>query len=217
MPAKNLLIEQLQLAVVEGDRVGAKKAAREALDAGIAPLDAVEQGLSEGLHIVGDKFGRLEVFLPELMMSSAAFSSAMEVLEPAILEIGQERKSPGKVVIGTVKGDIHKIGKDIVAMLLRATGFQVYDLGVDVPSSTFLREATKVNADIIAMSSLLTSTMPEQRDLVTLLKERGERDKYAIMVGGGPVTADWAKQIGADAYGRTAAEAVELALRLIDR
>lgn len=214
---KNSLIEELQRTVVDGDRERARKAAQEVLKAGIAPLEAVEYGLSQGLRIIGDRFGRLEVFLPELIMASNAFSSAMEVLEPAIMAKGQQRKSPGTVVIGTVKGDIHRIGKDIVAMLLKAAGFEVHDLGVDVPYPAFLREAAQVKADIIAMSSLLTSTMPEQRDLITLLTERGERDKYAVMVGGGPVTQEWADQIGADAYGKTAAEAVELALRLTDR
>ena len=217
MTTKNSLIEELQLSVVDGDRERARKAAQEVLKAGIAPLEAVEYGLSQGLRIIGDKFGRLEVFLPELIMASNAFSSAMEVLEPAIKAKGQQRKSPGTVVIGTVKGDIHMIGKDIVAMLLKTAGFEVHDLGADVPFSTFLREAARVKADIIAMSSLLTSTMPGQRDLITLLTERGERDKYAIMVGGGPVTQEWADQIGADAYGKTAVEAVELALRLIEK
>lgn len=214
---KDRLLEELQLAMVEGDKQHAKRAAEEALKAGMDPLEIVESGLMEGLRIIGDKFSRLEVFLPELMMAANAFSSAMEVLEPVLMEKGQARRSPGKVVIGTVKGDIHKIGKDIVAMLLKAAGFEVRDLGVDVPSFTFVKEAAKFGADIIAMSSLLTSTMPEQREVIALLKERGERDKYIVMVGGGPVTQEWADQIGADGYAKTAGEAVELALRLIDR
>ena len=217
MGTKNAVIDELQRAVLEGDKEGARQAAQKALEASVPPLEAVERGLNEGLRIVGDKFGRLEVFLPDLMLAANAFNSTMEVLEPAILEKGQRREPVGKVVIGTVKGDIHRIGKDIVAMLLKAAGFEVVDLGVDVPSAAFLREAAKVKADIIAMSSLLTSTMPGQREVIALLSERGQRNQHAIMVGGGPVTQEWSDQIGADAYGETAAEAVQQAVKLMDR
>lgn len=217
MATKSALIDDLQRSVLEGDKERAKQAARQALEAGIPPLEAVDRGLSEGLRVIGEKFGRLEVYLPDLMLAGNAFSAAMEVLEPAILEKGQRREPVGRVVIGTVKGDIHRIGKDIVAMLLKAAGFEVHDLGVDVASTAFLVEAAKVKADIIAMSSLLTSTMPGQREVIALLKEKGQRDHFAIMVGGGPVTQEWSDQIGANAYGKTAAEAVRLALKLMDR
>jgi corrinoid protein of di/trimethylamine methyltransferase len=217
MATKSALIEALQGSIMEGDKERARVAARQALDAGIPPLEAIERGLNEGLRIIGEKFGRLEVYLPDLMLGANAFGAAMEILEPAILEAGQRREPVGRVVIGTVKGDIHRIGKDIVAMLLKAAGFEVHDLGVDVPSAAFLTEAAKVKADIIAMSSLLTSTMPGQREVIALLKEKGQRDHFAIMVGGGPVTQDWSDQIGANVYGKTAAEAVQLALKLMDR
>lgn len=217
MVTKSTLIEALQQAVLEGDKARTRQAAQKALEVGIAPLEAIDHGLSEGLRIIGERFGRLEAFLPDLMLAANAFGAGMEVLEPAILEQGQRREPVGRVVIGTVKGDIHRIGKDIVAMLLKAAGFEVHDLGVDVPSAAFMREAAKVKADIIAMSSLLTSTMPGQREVIGLLSEKGERPRYAVMVGGGPVTQEWSDQIGADAYGKTAAEAVQLALKLMDR
>ncbi len=217
MTDKSGLIKKLQLAVIEGDEEGAKKAAEACLEAGVDPMKAVEQGLRDGLRIVGQKFERLEVFLPEMMMAADAGNVVMQVLEPAIKASGQQAESPGKVLIGTAKGDIHTIGKNILAMLLRLAGFDVHDLGEDVAATTFLEEARKLKADIIAISALMTSTMPGQRDVVSLLKDVGERDKFAVMVGGAPVTQDWADQIGADAYSETASGGVEWAFKLIDR
>ncbi len=217
MTGKDNLLQELQLAVVEGNEERAKKAAQECLVAGIDPLKAVEYGLRDGLRIVGQKFERLEAFLPEMIMAADAGNAVMEVLEPAIAESGRQAESPGTVVIGTAKGDIHTIGKNILAMLLRLSGFQVHDLGEDVAASAFLEEARKHKADIIAISALMTSTMPGQRDVINLLKDVGERDQYAVMVGGAPVTQDWANQIGADGYSETASGGVALALKLIDR
>ena len=211
------LIKELRLAIIEGDEEQAKKAAEACLEAGVPPMQAVEQGLRDGLRIVGQKFEKLEVFLPEMMMAADAGNAVMAVLEPAIKESGQQAESPGTVLIGTARGDIHTIGKNILAMLLRLAGFEVHDLGEDVAATTFLEEARKLNADIIAISALMTSTMPGQRDVVRLLKDVGERDKFAVMVGGAPVTQDWADQIGADAYSETASGGVEWAFKLIDR
>ena len=217
MTDKNDLIKKLQLAIIEGDEEQAKKAAEACLEAGVNPMQAVEKGLRDGLRIVGQKFERLEVFLPEMMMAADAGNAVMAVLEPAIKASGQQAESPGRVLIGTAKGDIHTIGKNILAMLLRLAGFEVHDLGEDVAATTFLEEARKLKSVIIAISALMTSTMPGQRDVVRLLKDVGERDKFAVMVGGAPVTQDWADQIGADAYSETASGGVEWAFKLIDR
>ena len=217
MTDKTELLNKLQLAIIEGDAEEAKQAAQRCLDAGIPPLAAIETGLRDGLRIVGERFEVLEVFLPEMIMSAEAGTAAMEVLEPALAAAGQIATSPGTVVIGTAKGDIHTIGKDILSMLLKLAGFKVYDLGEDVAATTFMEEARKLKADIIAISALMTSTMPGQRDVVNLLKDVGQRDKYAVMVGGAPVTQEWADKIGADAYSETAAGGVMHALRLADR
>ena len=217
MSSKDDLIKELRLAIIVGDEERAREAAKRCLEAGVDPMEAVEHGLRDGLRIVGEKFERLEVFLPEMMMAADAGNAVMEVLEPAIAKSGQQAESPGTVVIGTAKGDIHSIGKNILAMLLRLAGFQVHDLGEDVAATTFLEEARKHEADIIAISALMTSTMPGQRDVINLLKDVGERDKYAVMVGGAPVTPEWADQIGADGYSETASGGVALALKLMDR
>lgn len=211
------LIKKLQLAIIEGDEEQAKKAAEACLEAGVDPMKAVEKGLRDGLRIVGQKFEQLEVFLPEMMMAADAGNAVMEVLEPAIRASGQQAESPGTVLIGTARGDIHTIGKNILAMLLRLAGFEVHDLGEDVAATTFLEEARKLKVDIIAISALMTSTMPGQRDVVSLLRDVGERDRFTVMVGGAPVTQDWADQIGADAYSETASGGVEWAFKLIDR
>ena len=217
MTDKQDLIDELQLAIIEGDEERAKNAAEACLEAGVDPMKAVEKGLRDGLRIVGQKFEKLEVFLPEMMMAADAGNVVMEVLEPALMASGQQAESPGTVLIGTAKGDIHTIGKNILAMLLRLAGFVVHDLGEDVAATTFLEEARKLRADIIAISALMTSTMPGQRDVVSLLRDVGERDKFAVMVGGAPVTQDWSDQIGADAYSETASGGVEWAFKLIDR
>jgi corrinoid protein of di/trimethylamine methyltransferase len=215
--AKNDALKELRLFIEQGDEEGARQAAEAWLEAGGDPMKAVEHGLREALRTVGEKFERLEVFLPEMMMAADAGTAVMGVLEPAIAEAGRHAESPGTVVIGTAKGDIHTIGKNILAMLLRLAGFEVHDLGEDVPATAFLEESRKLNADIIAISALMTSTMPGQRDVVSLLRDTGDRDTYAVMVGGAPTTQEWADQIGADGYAETASGGVELAFRLVDR
>jgi corrinoid protein of di/trimethylamine methyltransferase len=207
MTEKKDRLQELQAAIIEGD----------CLDGGVSPIEAVEVGLRDGLRIVGAKFERLEVFLPEMIMSADAGNAVMEVLEPAMAAKGQEAASPGTVIIGTAKGDIHTIGKNILTILLKLSGFKVHDLGEDVAATTFLAEAVRLKADIIAISALMTSTMPGQRDVINLLRDTGQRDKCAVMVGGAPVTQEWADQIGADGYAETASGAVALALRFVDR
>jgi len=178
------------------------------------PLEGIENGLSKGMKVIGEKFSNSEIYLPELMMAAAVFNSAMTILKP---HISSDSKSihKGTVLIGTVKGDIHKIGKDLVAMLLEIGGFDVHNIGEDVSTSTFIEEARRVDADIIALSSLLTSTMASQKDLIDILNEIGQRDKYLVMIGGAPTSQKWADEIGADIYGESAENAASLALEIM--
>ena len=199
---------------MEGDEDAAKAAAQECLAARISPVEAVEVGLRDGLRIVGEKFERLEVYLPEMIMAADAGNAVMAVLEPAMEAGGENASSPGTVVIGTAKGDIHTIGKNILTMLLRLAGFKVHDLGEDVSAIAFMEQAKRLGADIIAISALMTSTMPGQREVIRLLNDVGERDSVRVMVGGAPVTQEWADEIGADGYSETASGAAALAIQL---
>jgi len=214
---KEEIFEDLFSAVVDLDREKAQRAANELVKEKLDPLEGIEKGLSKGMEVIGEKFEKLEIFLPELIMAADVFNSAMKILEPQILAGEKSKIEKGRVVIGTVKEDIHEIGKDIVAMLLKTAGFTVYNLGKDVPASTFLEEAEKVNADIIAMSSLLTTSMGHQKELIDILKEKGERDKYAVIIGGAPTSQAWADEIRADGYGKTAKDAVSVALELMSK
>jgi len=214
---EDTLLEKMSESIVTLNRAMTIRMVGEALKKGVDPLEIIERGLSPGMRSIGDKFQRLEVFLPELILGSRIFTEAMKLIEPIILKMGVERKIEGTVVIGTVKGDVHNIGKDIVAMLLKTAAFEVHDLGVDVEISKFIKKANEVTADIIGLSSLLTSTMPIQKDLIQILKERGERNKFFVMVGGGPVTQRWADEIGADGYALNAEEAVRRASALMQK
>ena len=209
------ILEKLSSAVQSFDADEAAKVAREAVDAGINPVMAIEKGFAIGLRVIGDKFEEGELWLPHLVLGAEAMEAAIKVLEEHMPKSELESTSKGTVVIGTVEGDIHDLGLRIVASMLRANGFTVYDLGCDTPSLNFVTKAKEVDADIIALSSLMTTTMPFMRDLVDALNSAGVRDKYKVLVGGGPVTKEWAKTIGADAYGKDAAEAVKVAKELL--
>lgn len=202
------VVAKLEEAIVSYDEELATKMAQEAVHGDIDPLRAVDDGLVKGLDIVGKRYENDEIFLPELMMAASTFQSAMEILEPLIMEKGQSRSVKGVVVIGTVKGDIHKIGKDILILLMRNAGYEVHDLGEDVDLFTFIETAKKENAHALGLSALLTSTLSGQKDVIDALKQNGMRDRYIIMVGGGAVTAEWAERIGADLYGENAQIAV---------
>ena len=214
---KEAIFENLFNAIVDVDEEKARRSANELVKEKLDPLEGIEKGLSKGMEVTGERFKKLEIYLPELIMAGDVFNAAMEILEPEILARGKSVARKGTIVIGTAKGDIHEIGKDIVAMLLKTAGFEVYDLGKDVSTPTFLQEAEKVKADIIGVSALLTTTLLGQKDLIDLLKETGKRDRYMVMVGGGPTSQDWADKIGADGYGVTAKEAVSVALKLISK
>jgi corrinoid protein of di/trimethylamine methyltransferase len=211
------IFERLKTAIIDGDDTAAQEYAAEVLKADIDPLEAVEEGLSSGMTIVGERFETGEAFLPELLMAAETFNAAMEIIKPALESKKMEVDKVGTVVIGSVKGDVHNIGKNIVGMVMEIHGFNVIDLGVDVSTLDFIEKAEKVKADVIALSAIMTTTMPYQQEVIEILKEKNLRDKYLVIVGGGPVTQDWVDAIGADAYGRSAINAVEEIKRLMEK
>jgi len=213
---KEEIFKNLFDAVVEINEQKGKDAATLLIKENYNPLEGIENGLSKGMKVIGEKFNKFEIFLPDLMMAARVFDSAMTILEPHIPSDSKSTQK-GTVLIGTVKGDIHKIGKDLVAMLLEIGGFDVHNIGEDVSTSTFIEEAAKVDADIIALSSLLTTTMASQKDLIDILKEIGQREKYLVMIGGAPISQKWADDIGADIYGENAERAVSLALEFMSK
>lgn len=211
------ILENLSSAIVEGDEEKARKHAQEALQSKMDPLKAVDEGLSKGMAVVGERFEKGDAFLPELLMAADSFSAAMEVLKPEIEAQKKQVTKAGTVVIGTVKSDVHNIGKNIVATVLETNGFEVIDIGIDNPSLKFIEEAQKAKADVIALSSLMTTTMPGQREVIDTLKDLKVRDKFFVIVGGGPVSQEWADKIGADGYGSSAVQAVGLVKNLMAR
>jgi len=211
------ILQALAEAVVYGDEDQARENAEEALKQQIDPLQAVEGGLSKGMDVIGEQFEIGEVFLPELLMAAATFDAAMELLQPEIEAQSKEIASKGTVLVSTVKGDVHNIGKNIVTTVLGIKGFKVVDTGVDNSTLDIIEEAQKARADIIALSSLMTTTMPAQKEIIDVLGEMNLRDQFLVMVGGGPVTPEWAAQIGADGYGKSAIQAVETAKRLMSQ
>ncbi len=210
------LIGKLKEAIIDIDEDEVVRVSREVIDAGVNPLEAIEKGLAEGMKVVGAKFEKLEVFLTDLMLAAEAMDKALKILLPHIPRVEKPERR-GKVVIGTVMGDIHELGKNIVATMLKVNGFEVLDLGVDVPASKFYTEAEKFGADIIAVSALMSSTIGGQKDVIDYLEAQSVRDKYIVLVGGGPTTQEWAEQIGADGYGETAMDAVRIAKTLLEK
>jgi corrinoid protein of di/trimethylamine methyltransferase len=211
------ILRRLSGAVQGFDSEAAAEAARAAVAAKINPVKAIEEGLAVGLRVVGDKFEAGELWLPHLILGADAMEAAMKVLEEHMPRDQLDSTSRGTVVIGTVEGDIHDLGLRIVASMLRANGFKVHDLGCNAKSLDLIQKAKEVNADIIAASSLMTTTMPFMRDLVEALESAGLRDRFKVLVGGGPVSKEWAKAIGADGYGKDASEAVKVARQLVQR
>ncbi len=205
----------MQQSILEGAPERAAECAKIALLLGIEPLEAINQGLIPAMHYVGEQFARAQMFLPDMMASAEAMRAALAVLDPELKKLGAERPSLGTVILGTVKGDIHEIGKALVGTLLSSYGFQVHDLGVDVPSERFASQAEELGADIVGVSALLTTTMRGQRGVVEALERAGLRPRVKIIVGGAPVTRQWAHDIGADGYAKDALSAVELATNLM--
>ncbi|MBA7633258.1 Methionine synthase [subsurface metagenome] len=209
------IYQRLGAAIITGDKDKLLVAVEDALREGVTASEIIERGMSTGMKEVGERFARYEIYLPEMMMAAEAWEQAMKVLQPKILAVGAERKKVGRVVIGTVKGDIHSIGKNIVGAMLKMSGFEVFDLGSDVAASAFITKAEEVGADIIAASALMSTTVPQQKEIIEHLKARGTRDKYCVLVGGGSTSQEWADNIGADGYGKTAGDAAALALKAV--
>jgi corrinoid protein of di/trimethylamine methyltransferase len=211
------IYRQLRQAIVDGAPDHARAAAERALAQGVDPLSAIDNGCMPGMSLVGEKFGCHEMFLPDVMMASEAMKAAVSVLEPEMRGRGSTRQMRGRVVLGTVRGDIHEIGKSLVGILLSANGFEVHDLGVSVAAETFVGKARELDADIVGVSALLTTTMALQRDVIAALDHAGLRPRVKVMVGGAPVNRKWAEEIGADAYGKDAMAAVALAKQLLSK
>jgi len=211
MPEKEIL-EKLKKAVVEQDVDGAKAAAKEAASANLDIMKCIDEGLGAGMNVISDLFDKAEVFVPQIIISAEAFTEAVEILKP-LVKGGY--KSKGKIIVHTVEGDIHDIGKNIVKILLGASGFETVDLGRDVPVEHVVDVAEEQKVDMITGSALMSTTMFSQRDIINALKERGIRDKFKTMFGGAPTTPEWIKTIGADGWAENGAEAVGVAKKIL--
>lgn len=209
------LLDKLARTIIDGDEKAAVEVAQEILVAGIDPLVAILQGAMKGLDTISERFQRLEAFLPDLLRGGETMKACVAVFMSHMKPEQMSEFSLGKVVIGTVSGDIHDIGKNMVAIMLGVSGFEVYDLGIDVPVRQFIDKAEEVKAKVIALSALLTMSASYQQEVIKYLKERGLRDKYYVAVGGAPISPEWAAEIGADGYGKTATDACKLLKRLI--
>jgi corrinoid protein of di/trimethylamine methyltransferase len=209
------LFQKMAQSIIDGDSEVAEELAKQSIAAGVDPLAAITEGYVMGVNQVGEAFACGDAFLPELVMAGEAMKAAVTTLEPEMARRGSERKMLGKVVLATVEGDIHEIGKSLVGTMLGASGFQVYDLGVDVASEKIIGKAVEVGADIIAMSALLTTTMVKQKEVIDMLEAEGLHGKIKVMVGGAPVTKDWVQKIKADGYSEDAIGAVNAAKHLM--
>lgn len=209
------LRQALAQAVIDGQAEAACEVADQLIAAGADPLGVVEEVLSPAMDEVGRRYEEADYFIPDLVMAGEAMKAAMSVLGPALVAHGQARSSPGVVVVGTVEGDIHEIGKSLVATMLEAAGFIVHDLGVDVPTADFVSQARELDADVVGLSALLTTTMLNQRSVIEALVEAGLRERVKVVIGGAPASPQWAERIGADAYAENAREAVAVTRRLM--
>ncbi len=205
----------MKASIVEGAPEHASALAKQALEEGIAALDAINQGFVPGMHEVGEQYAQRQMFLPDMLASAEAMKSAMAVLDPELRREGSEQPCAGTVVLGTAKGDIHEIGKILVGTLLSAHGFKVYDLGVDVSSEKFAAKACEVGADVVGVSALLTTTMVGQKSVIEKFDREGLRPGMRVIVGGAPVSRKWVEEIGADGFTKDAVAAVELVRSLV--
>lgn len=201
--------------IIDGDAERATSLAEEAVGAGIDPLEAINEGFVPGINVIGEEFSCERVFLPQLVLAGEAMKAAIAVLEPEMAKMGSARQIEGRVVLATVAGDIHDIGKTLVGTMLAAHGFEVFDLGVDVATDAIIEKVREVDADLVGVSALLTTTMLVQKDVVTALDDAGLRPRVKVMVGGAAVTPEWVEQIGADGFGQDAVTAVAKARDLV--
>jgi len=211
------LFQKMSQSILDGDSDVAVALAKQAIEAGIDPLDAITNGFVLGVNQVGENFACGQAFLPELVMAGEAMKAAVATLEPEMQKRGTSRQFLGKVVLATVEGDIHEIGKTLVGTMLSASGFQVYDMGVDVPAARIIEKVKEVDADLVGLSALLTTTMVKQKEVIGEMDKQGLRKKVKVMVGGAPVTRDWVQKIEADGYSEDAIGAVGLAKQLMGK
>jgi corrinoid protein of di/trimethylamine methyltransferase len=209
------LFHKMAQSILDGDSDAAVALAKQSIETGVDPLDAITKGFVVGVNQVGESFACGQAFLPELVMAGEAMKAAVATLEPEMQKRGTKRQVYGKVVLATVEGDIHEIGKSLVGTMLGASGFQVYDLGVDVPAAKIIAKVKEVDANLVGLSALLTTTMVKQKEVIEELDKQGLRKKVKVMVGGAPVTRDWVQKIEADGYSEDAIGAVGLAKQLI--
>ena len=208
-------LEELKNCIIEVDPDMAEDAAKAAKDAGVDAIEAIENGLSKGLEVVSKQFDEGEMFVPDLLLAAEAFETAVEILTDGLSDEEKLKSSSGKILIHTVEGDIHDIGKNIVKTMLTAAGFEVIDLGRDVSVETVVKEAIAQKVDVIAGSALMTTTMPAQKDIIRILEEEGVRDQFKCVFGGAPVSEEWVKKIGADGYSENACDAIDMIKKLI--
>ena len=209
------LFAAMRQSVIDGDPDAAAELATKALAAGVDPLTAIDEGYVPGMQYVGEEFRCGEMFLPDMMLAARAMQKGISILEPKMLAQSARRRVLGRVVIGTAKGDIHEIGKNLLGMMLTASGFEVHDLGVDVAPERFVEKVREVGANVVGISALLTTTMVGQRAVIAALVNAGLRDSVKVVVGGAPVTRAWADEIGADGYGEDAVGAVTVTRALV--
>ena len=209
------LLEALKSAVEKYEPEKAKQVAKEILNAQMDPLNVIDEVLVPTMSLIGDKFDKMEIFLPELVVAAEAMQAATRILMEPLKKSTERPVTKGKVVLGTVYGDVHDIGKNIVKIMLEVAGFEVFDLGNKVPSMQFIEKAEEVNADIIALSALMATTMGSQKEVIELLEALEKRDDYIVIIGGAPTTVAWQKEIGADGWAETAAGAAKIAAKWI--
>ncbi len=214
--SKEEILARMGKAIIEGNKDEAEALAKEVLEEKMDLIEVIEKGYVPGIQKVGDLWEKGEYFLPELITSAECMKSAVNILQPEMEKAQIQTQSKGKVVIGTVEGDIHDIGKNLVSSMLSANGFDVHDLGADVKLERFIEKAEEVDANFICLSALLTTTMLGQKRVVEILKEKGLSDRIKILVGGAPVNQKWADDIGADGYGENAMVAVKVAQKIIE-
>lgn len=202
-------LKELSLSIQKGDANKAKELVKLCIEKNIYPELILNEGLISAMDEIGVKFKNNDIYVPEVLIAARAMNAAMQILEPVLIEAGV--KNIGKAVIGTVKGDLHDIGKNLVGMMLKGKGIEVYDLGVDVSAKEFADKSEEVGAQIVCLSALLTTTMPAMKDIIDEFNRRQIRDKYVLMIGGAPITNNYANQIGADCYAEDAATAAEVA------
>jgi len=211
------LFKDMAQSIIDGDSDISVELAQKSIEMGIPPLDAITKGFVIGVNYIGDQFGAGEAFLPELVMAGEAMKAAVAILEPELLKLGEARETMGKVILATVEGDIHEIGKTLVGTMLSASGFEVTDLGVDQPADKIIGKALEIDAQLIGLSALLTTTMVRQREIIEELDKENLRPRIQVMVGGAPITRDWATKIKADGTSEDAVGAVALAKQLVGK